>query len=53
MKGDMGTRFTCNGKPIYHFMVSRTHRMQGVCLGPVKGNRVSHGIWCTVLHIHN
>ena len=23
MKADMGTRFKCNGKTIYHFMVSR------------------------------
>ena len=23
MKADMGTRFTCNGKKIYHFMVRR------------------------------
>ena len=23
MKADMGSRFTCNGKTVYHFMVSR------------------------------
>jgi S-(hydroxymethyl)glutathione dehydrogenase/alcohol dehydrogenase len=28
MKADMGTRFTCNGKTIYHFMVSRWEWMQ-------------------------